>query len=66
MNSLKKALTKDDPKKYPKSKIEISGLKHTTQWQDIDSLIEKVAVYLVRRYRERAMTRLWKRLSKKL
>jgi len=39
MNSLKKALTKDDPKKYQKSKIEISGLKRTTQWQDIDSLM---------------------------
>jgi hypothetical protein len=39
MNSLKKALARDDPKKYQKSKIEISSLKRASQWQDIDSLM---------------------------
>lgn len=35
MNNLKKALTRDDPKKYQKSKIEISAFKKTNQWDDV-------------------------------
>lgn len=40
MNNLKKALAKDDMKKYQKSKIEISKSKKTNQWADIETLIE--------------------------
>ena len=35
MNNLKKALAKDDLKKYQKNKIEISGFKKSTQYRDI-------------------------------
>lgn len=41
MNTLKKTLMKDDPKKYHKTKIEVSGIKRTNNWQDVDSMIEK-------------------------
>ena len=42
MNSLKKALAKDDLKKYQKNKIEISGFKKSTQYRDIESILPKV------------------------
>ena len=32
MNNLKKALSREDPRKYYKNKIEVSGLKRTGQW----------------------------------
>ena len=35
MNSLKKALTKDDPKKYHKNKIEISSFNKIKQWDEV-------------------------------
>lgn len=32
MNNLKKALTREDPRKYYKNKIEFSGLKKPAHW----------------------------------
>lgn len=42
MNSLKKALARDDLKKYQKSKIEISTFRKSNQWDEIESLVAKV------------------------
>ena len=42
MHSLKKALTKDDPKKYKKSKIEISGFHPSQKYKNIDEMLNKV------------------------
>lgn len=45
MNNLKKALTRDDPKKYQKSKIEISGFKKNNQWDEVEWMMQKVTTH---------------------
>ena len=43
MFSLKKTLTRDDPKKYNKTKIEISSIKQpNNKYKDIESFLQKV------------------------
>lgn len=44
MNNLKKALTREDPKKYQKSKIEISAFKKNNQWDEVEWMMQKVAI----------------------
>ena len=46
MNTLKKALTKDDPKKYTESKIEISSIRQSNKYKDIESMMLKVVMVL--------------------
>ena len=48
MHSLKKALTRDDPKKYNQTKIEISSIKHNHKYKDIESFLPKVSTHLFR------------------
>jgi hypothetical protein len=52
MNSLKKALTRDDPKKYHKTKIEISELKKHQQSHDIEWMFLKVSSWGCRRQKK--------------
>ena len=48
MYSLKKALTKDDTRKYNKSKIEISSFKQPTLHKNIEEMLLKVNHTLLR------------------
>lgn len=49
MNNLKNALARDGFKKYQKSKIEVSGFKKSSQWSDIDFMMQKVLTSLSRK-----------------
>ncbi len=48
MLNLKKALAKDDLKKYNKNIIQISPNKKSNQWANIDKLIQCVINFLFR------------------
>ena len=45
MHSLRKALARDDPKKYNKSKIELSSIKQPNKYKDIESFLNKVGMF---------------------
>jgi hypothetical protein len=48
MNNLKKALLKDDLQKYQKNHIQISNVKKSNKWKELDDLIEGVTYLLFR------------------
>lgn len=64
MNTLKKALTKDDTRKYNKSKIEISSIKPSHKYKDIESIMMKVNESRCRKVRKKRLIN-WKISSKK-
>ena len=51
MNNLKKALTRDDPRKYQKSKIEISGFRKNNQWDEVEWMMQKVSIHPYRKFK---------------
>ena len=53
MNNLKKALAKDDTRKYNKSKIEISSIKPSHKYKEIESIMLKVSFSQCRKARKR-------------